>query len=40
MSSWKSAIVTWEKRNGLTRIKPTEVIEVEDNEPGIDLWSD
>jgi hypothetical protein len=40
MSSWKSAIVTWEKRNGLTRIKPTEVIEVEDDEPGIDLWSD
>lgn len=40
MSSWKSAIVTWEKRNNLTRTKPTEVIEVEDDEPGIDLWSD
>ena len=40
MSSWKSAIVTWEKRNNLTRTKSTEVIEVEDDEPGIDLWSD
>lgn len=41
MKSWKSAIVTWEKRNNLKRVEPkkataTETIE----EPVIDLWSD
>lgn len=41
MKSWKAAIVTWEKRNGLKRITVTEtpkiIIEPEET---IDLWGD
>lgn len=39
MKNWKSAIVTWEKRNGLKREKVSTEVSV-DNETGIDLWSD
>jgi hypothetical protein len=39
MKNWKSAIVTWEKRNGLKRTKPkTEV--VFNSDEVIDLWGD
>ena len=39
MKNWKSAIVTWEKRNGLKREPPIKK-EVATEEPIIDLWSD
>lgn len=41
MKSWKSAIVTWEKRNNLKRVDPKQTIVTETaEEPVIDLWSD
>ena len=41
MKSWKSAIVTWEKRNNLKRVEPKQTIVTETaEEPVIDLWSD
>ena len=40
MKNWKSAIVTWEKRNGLKREKIYKKVTKADEEPGIDLWSD
>lgn len=40
MKNWKSAIVTWEKRNGLKREKVSEKVTKADEEPKIDLWSD
>lgn len=40
MKNWKSAIVTWEKRNGLKREKVSRKVTNADEEPGIDLWSD
>ena len=40
MKSWKAAIVTWEKRNGLCRVKPCSEKKIvkDSNEPGINLW--
>lgn len=40
MKNWKSAIVTWEKRNGLKREKVYKKVTKADEEPEIDLWSD
>jgi hypothetical protein len=40
MKNWKSAIVTWEKRNGLKREKVSRKVTNADEEPEIDLWSD
>lgn len=40
MKNWKSAIVTWEKRNGLKREKVSRKVIKADEEPEIDLWSD
>ena len=40
MKNWKSAIVTWEKRNGLKREKVSKKVIKADEEPEIDLWSD
>lgn len=40
MKNWKSAIVTWEKRNGLKREKVYKKVTNADEEPEIDLWSD
>lgn len=41
MKSWKSAIVTWEKRNNLKRVEPKQIIVMKTaEEPVIDLWSD
>lgn len=41
MKSWKSAIVTWEKRNNLKRIEPKKATVMETiEEPVMDLWSD
>lgn len=40
MKNWKSAIVTWEKRNNLKREKVSEKVTNADEEPEIDLWSD
>lgn len=39
MKNWKSAIVTWEKRNGLKRTKPKTDI-VFNSDEVIDLWGD
>ena len=44
MKSWKAAIVTWEKRNHLERVKPTTTTTQKPNETtttqNIDLWND
>ena len=39
MKNWKSAIVTWEKRNGLKRTKPKTDV-VFNSDEVIDLWGD
>lgn len=44
MKCWKAAIVTWEKRNHLERVKPTTITAQKPNETtttqNIDLWND
>lgn len=40
MTSWKSAIVGWEKRRGLKRAKPESSEGARAEEPAIDLWGE